>query len=118
MTGPLREFSALATIIVFAMSAMVSAAAAESGPIVAVTGGQVQGGALQKGGAVFKGVPFAQPPVGALRWREPTPVKPWNGVRDATDFGSPCTQSPQFNWGGTVAKEDCLYLNVWTPEWP
>jgi len=73
----------------------------------------------QKGGAVFKGIPFAQPPVGALRWREPMPVKPWTGVRDAAAFGAPCAQSPQFiRTPGVIAKEDCLYLNVWTPEWP
>ncbi len=118
MTGPRREVLRLAAIAFFATSAMLPAAAAESGPTVAVTGGQLQGAALEKGGAVFKGVPFAEPPVGALRWREPAPVKPWNGVRDATAFGSPCTQSPQLNRAGTIAKEDCLYLNVWTPEWP
>jgi para-nitrobenzyl esterase len=103
-----REFLRVAAITFFAMSAMLSAAAAESGPIVAVTGGQVQGATLEKGGAVFKGIPFAQPPVGDLRWREPAPLKPWKGVRDATAFGSPCTQSPQLNRAGTIAKEDCL----------
>ncbi len=95
------------------------AAYAATGPIVGVTGGQVQGAALEKGGAVFKGLPFAQPPVGALRWREPMPVKPWAGVRDAAAFGAPCTQGSQFiRTPGVVAKEDCLYLNIWTPEWP
>ena len=69
--------------------------------------------------AVFKGIPYAQPPVGDLRWREPMPVKPWTGVRDATAFGAICTQAP----GGTpnageISQEDCLFLNVWTPEWP
>jgi para-nitrobenzyl esterase len=118
MIGSRREILRHAAIAFFVTSAVLSAAAAESGPIVAVTGGQLQGAALEKGGAVFKGVPFAEPPVGALRWREPAPVKPWNGVRDAMAFGSPCTQSPQLNRAGIVAKEDCLYLNVWTPEWP
>jgi para-nitrobenzyl esterase len=118
MTSPHREFLRTAAITSFAMSAMLSVAAAESSPIVAVTGGQVQGATLEKGGAVFKGIPFAQPPVGDLRWREPAPVKPWKSVRYATAFGSPCTQSPQLNRAGTIAKEDCLYLNVWTPEWP
>jgi para-nitrobenzyl esterase len=63
----------LATLIVFAASL---ASAADSSPIVAVTGGQVRGKLLAKGGAVFKGIPYAQPPVGDLRWREPMPVKP------------------------------------------
>jgi para-nitrobenzyl esterase len=60
---------------------------------------------------VFKGIPFAQPPVGVLRWREPMPLKAWTGTRDAGAFSPPCMQSG-------ASSEDCLYLNVWTPEWP
>ena len=84
---------------------------AQDTPTVSVTGGQVRGAALPHG-AVFKGIPFAAPPVGDLRWREPLPVKPWTGVRDATMFSPRCVQS------GADVSEDCLYLNVWTPEWP
>ena len=94
----------------------VSVFAAEP-PGVSVTGGQIRGGALEKGGAAFKGIPFAQAPVGDLRWREPAPVKSWTGVREATGFGAPCAQ----NAGGRMqasSSEDCLFLNVWTPEWP
>jgi len=86
-------------------------------PIAAITGGQVSGELLIRGGAVFKGIPFAQPPVGSLRWQPPQPVQPWEGMRDATAFGPPCAQ----NSGGHMlekSQEDCLYLNVWTPEWP
>src|SRR5579872_5222178 len=95
----------------------IPAFAADSAPAVAVTGGQIRGGALQNGGAVFKGVPFAQAPVGDLRWREPAAVKAWTGVREATAFGAPCAQ----NAGGRMqesSSEDCLFLNVWTSEWP
>jgi len=68
---------------------------------------------------VFKGIPFAQPPVGDLRWREPMPVKPWSGVRDATAFGAPCVQNPYFIRNAQeVSREDCLFLNIWSPEWP
>src|SRR5262249_53094858 len=60
---------------------------------VTVTGGEIRGAMLEKGGAVFKGIPYAAPPVGDLRWREPMPVRPWTGVRDATAFGAMCAQS-------------------------
>lgn len=72
------------------------------------------------GGAVFRGIPFAAPPVGELRWREPQPVKAWNGIRDAGGFGSPCAQvSTDWNAQAAAAgSEDCLFLNVWTPKWP
>ena len=65
----------------------------------------------------FKGVPFAAPPVGALRWREPAPVRPWAGVRNALTFGLPCAQAA-LDWNNAVAaqsREDCLTLNVWAP---
>jgi para-nitrobenzyl esterase len=67
----------------------------------------------------FKGLPFAQPPVGDLRWREPQPVKNWSGVRSADKFGPACMQrlSPNADYWfrGDGMSEDCLYLNVWTP---
>ena len=67
----------------------------------------------------FKGIPFAQPPVGDLRWREPQPVKNWPGVRNADTFGPTCMQrlSPNADYWfrGDGMSEDCLYLNVWTP---
>jgi len=67
----------------------------------------------------FKGIPFAQPPVGDLRWREPQPVKNWPGARNADTFGPSCMQrlSPSADYWlrGDGMSEDCLYLNVWTP---
>ena len=67
----------------------------------------------------FKGIPFAQPPVGDLRWREPQPVKDWPGVRSADKFGAACMQrlSPNADYWlrSDGMSEDCLYLNVWTP---
>jgi para-nitrobenzyl esterase len=71
---------------------------------------------------VYKGIPFAAPPVADLRWREPRPVEPWEGVRDARQFGNACIQPPgqgRLNIaameGSPPMSEDCLYLNVWTP---
>jgi len=111
----------------------LSAALAQPMPTVNVTGGAVRG-YLAAPGAVFKAIPFAEPPVGALRWREPQPVKPWRGVRDATRYAAACVQNPLGTgvFLGPLARrygvryptprwelsEDCLYLNVWTPEWP
>ena len=67
----------------------------------------------------FRGLPFAQPPVGELRWREPQPVKSWTGVRNGDKFGPSCMQrlSPGADYWlrGDGMSEDCLYLNVWTP---
>jgi para-nitrobenzyl esterase len=99
--------------------AAAGAVRAQSNPIVAVTGGQVRG-AAQGGGAVFKGIPFAAPPTGERRWREPMAVPPWSGVRDATTFGAVCAQIPTPIVGdaGKAASEDCLFLNVWTTQWP
>jgi para-nitrobenzyl esterase len=102
-------------------------------PTIVVTGGAVRG-YLASPGAVFKGIPFADPPVGALRWREPQPVEPWRGVRDATRYSAACVQNPigtgvflaplARRYGASYPtprwdiSEDCLYLNIWTPEWP
>jgi para-nitrobenzyl esterase len=66
-------------------------------------------------GAVFLGIPFAAPPVGALRWCPPQPVQPWTGVRDALAFGPDFPQPPDAHFRAARQDEDCLYLNVWTP---
>ena len=70
---------------------------------------------------VFRGIPYAQPPVGNLRWRAPQDLAPWTGVRQATTFGAACWQSysdDAFVWsrGEFPRSEDCLHLNIWQPE--
>lgn len=72
---------------------------------------------------VFKGIPYAAPPVGDLRWREPQPPAAWEGVRDATKFCASCVQvnnrrlpwTDEYMIPDTITSEDCLFLNLWTP---
>ena len=81
-----------------------------------VTGGQIAG-TVTNGVASFKGIPFAAPPIGTLRWREPTPVKAWSGVKQTTAFASACMQNPtslKSQAPGISMSEDCLYVDVWT----
>lgn len=109
--------------LVAGLSLLISSASlaeGPAGPVVTVTGGQVQGRPLPApGGAVFKGIPYAAPPTGNLRWRETQPVKPWTGVLQAGEFRQGCGQTPRGEAGAAKATtEDCLYLNVWAPEWP
>src|SRR5262249_44120038 len=86
-------------------------------PVVTIDTGMVRG-TLDGGVASFKGIPYAAPPLGALRWRAPQPALPWDSVRDATAFGSPCVAtSVDFSAGVNQyigGTEDCLTLNVWT----
>jgi para-nitrobenzyl esterase len=84
---------------------------------VRTTAGLVQGTSIDDGRIrVFKGIPYAAPPVGELRWQAPRPSAPWQGVRDATKAGPACTQGSVFGDIAPAATgEDCLYLNVWTP---
>jgi para-nitrobenzyl esterase len=83
---------------------------------VKTTGGQLQG-VVVDGVASFKGIPFAAPPVGDLRWKSPAPAKPWSGLRKADSYAAGCMQDPGMSkmMGSSVnISEDCLYLNVWT----
>jgi len=80
------------------------------------TGGQLQG-VVVDGVASFKGIPFAAPPVGDLRWKAPEPSKAWNGIRKADAYAPGCMQDSSMvkMVGASVGvSEDCLYLNVWT----
>jgi len=101
-----------------AMALFAPAAVGALADPVRIESGQVSGTASGDDGAVrvYKGIPFAAPPVGDLRWKPPQPVKPWEGVRACTEFGPWCPQ-PKAIMGREAGKqsEDCLYLNVWTP---
>jgi para-nitrobenzyl esterase len=83
---------------------------------VKITGGQLQG-VIADGVASFKGIPFAAPPVGDLRWKAPEPSKAWTGIRKADAYATGCMQDSSMAKmvGASVGvSEDCLYLNVWT----
>jgi para-nitrobenzyl esterase len=90
---------------------------AQSPTILRTSDGSVRG-AIEDGVASWKGIPFAAPPLGPLRWRAPQPATPWTGVRDAIEYQHDCMQLP---FGGdaaplgTTPSEDCLYLNIWRP---
>jgi para-nitrobenzyl esterase len=88
-------------------------------PRVILTAGSLEGTVDPETGVrSFKGIPFAAPPVGELRWREPQPVEAWEGVRKAHAFGPRAMQLPIFgdmNFRSNGVSEDCLYLNVWAP---
>jgi para-nitrobenzyl esterase len=105
---------AVACVVIFVLAALPASAQIRE---VDVTGGRVTG-ASANGVASFKGIPFAAPPVGALRWKAPQTVVAWTGVKEATTFGPACMQDKSFLaiFGAPPAMgEDCLYLNVWTP---
>ena len=105
----------LAGIATF-MAAAIAPAVRASGDAVTLDSGRISGVAGKDPAVlVFKGIPYAAPPVGDLRWREPQPVKAWTGVRAADAFGARCLG--RFPGAGQPAavSEDCLYLNVWAP---
>ena len=81
---------------------------------VDVTGGTIEG-VEQDGIFEYKGIPFAAPPVGDLRWKAPAPVQPWTGVKKTDTFASACMQAPNSMGNTAPVSEDCLYLNVWSP---
>src|SRR5579862_3806707 len=101
----------LASMAIFACVSVAPSGAAINEPVKTEAG--LVSGAPGRDAAVtvFKGVPFAAPPVGDLRWHPPQPPVAWQGVRKSDRFGSPCTQRAGNDWKGT---EDCLFLNVWT----
>lgn len=108
MESRLRSATVGAVLLSAPFTSQAATVRTESGLVMASGSG---------GLSVFKAIPFAAPPVGELRWREPQPVKPWRGVRRAGAFGPACMQSGVSMPGETppMVSEDCLYLNIWSP---
>src|SRR5277367_2105226 len=107
--------------VTFVMLAMPARPASAAEPVRIKVRSGVLVGTLDSGVESFKGVPYATPPVGALRWTLPRPAAAWAGERAADDFGPSCTQDelprnvPPASRGAQLS-EDCLTLNVWAPQ--
>jgi para-nitrobenzyl esterase len=106
----------VASLLALALMAAAAPAMAQISQ-ASVTGGTVTGTTVD-GISQFKGIPFAAPPTGELRWKAPQPVTPWSGVRQTAAFAPACLQEPGLAnrmAPGISLSEDCLYLDVWTP---
>jgi para-nitrobenzyl esterase len=130
-----RNGSAVATLVVALslMSVLARAQTVSGAGDARVDGGLVRGSASASDARVrvYRGVPYAAPPVGPLRWRPPSAVQPWEGVREASSFAPPCAQTERPGEGGApggapggaqdgvsppavIGSENCLYLNLWS----
>ncbi len=115
LTKVLELLAGLGALLVFAVFA---GAAPQAAPARARIATGELAGVVADGVASFKGIPYAAPPTGELRWRAPRPVAAWTGVREAAAYAHDCMQEPFPSDAaplGTPPDEDCLYLNVWTP---
>lgn len=120
LSHPHCLFAVFYALLFFACA--LPARAADDALVISTTGGLVRGVPRTTGGVEFLGIPYAEPPVGPLRWRAPVPKNPWTGIREAGAFGNSCSQALLGGaWNRYDAEhgaEDCLYLNVIVPEWP
>ena len=110
----------LGTALIFANIAAHNVSAQTPTAAIKVDTGQLSG-VEEKGVESFKGIPFAAPPVGALRWRAPQPAARWQGVRNVNAYGAICMQAPRQDSVGLVTRredmsEDCLTLNIFRPK--
>lgn len=117
--NPMPRHVAFLRAIAICSLLAAAAAAAKSADEVTVSTGHLQGTTnADHSVRIFKGVPFAAPPVGDLRWRAPQPAKKWEGVRAADKFGPACMQTDVFGdifFRDAQPSEDCLNLNIWEP---
>ncbi|WP_321470202.1 carboxylesterase family protein [uncultured Paludibaculum sp.] len=110
--------SSIGFCLIAGLLGLATTQGASPAPRVKTVNGVVEGTTASSGIRIFRGIPFAAPPVGELRWKAPQPAKNWEGVRPAVEFGASCMQRPVFGdmeFRSKGISEDCLYLNVWTP---
>jgi para-nitrobenzyl esterase len=118
-----RASRAILGVLLAAASPLVTAQVIEApvpGDPVAVDGGRIAGKLLPSGVRAYFGIPFAAPPLRDLRWREPQPVRPWQGIRYTAAFAPECIQTLRAHdinhyFGDEATSEDCLHLNIWAP---
>jgi para-nitrobenzyl esterase len=112
-----HKTSRFGVLFVIVALAVCRAAGAQAPQVTVETG--IIAGSVEGDVESWKGVPYAAPPIGPLRWRAPQPPAPWKGVRQATTFGNECMQKPSSMDAilqlGTAPAEDCLYVNIWRP---
>ncbi len=112
----MTRLAELASGLIAALLLAAPAAVLAQESVVATTALGTLSGRFDGDVRVFRGVPFARPPVGDLRWRPPEPAAAWSGVRDARAFGPACTQARTRFTDYEAISEDCLYLKVWAPD--
>lgn len=110
-----RGMTAAIAVAALGAAGTPSKASAQQAPVVRVADGALRGKVVNDGGQ-FLGIPFAAPPVGKLRWMPPAKAETWTGVRDASKFANHCAQMDRGIFTTPSDKEDCLYLNVFTPK--
>lgn len=106
------------TLVAAACAAICFSTSSSAADRVDTKSGPVSGTTASDGLREYKGIPYAAPPVGRLRWQAPQPVSPWTEVKQTTAFGAQCMQRRQFAdmvFRASGMSEDCLFLNIWTP---
>ncbi|KAK7873006.1 hypothetical protein R5R35_000306 [Gryllus longicercus] len=113
-----------AIFVLLVISPLAAPSHEGDGPVVRVSQGQLRGARLERSANsslhtlyAFKGVPYARPPVGELRFKDPVEPETWTGIRDASTYGSACVQK-NLGSGNVTGEEDCLYLNIFTADPP